>query len=139
MRYTPFETMERMFDQMMRDMTEWREHGFDDRFGISFGLNTDLAEHDDEYVLTVDLPGFETDEIDLRYDDGVLHLSASHGVSEESESASSRRSRTVTERFALPRQIVAEEIEASYRNGVLEVHLPVVEDGEEHGHRIDVE
>lgn len=139
MRYTPFETMERLFDQMVRDMTELREHGFEDRFGFGFGLNTDLAEHDDEYVLTVDLPGFETDEIDLRYDDGMLHLSASHEVAEESATSSSSRSRTVTERFALPRQIVAEEIEASYRNGVLEVHLPIVEGGEEHGHRIDIE
>jgi HSP20 family protein len=137
MRYTPFETMERMFDQMFRDMSEWREQTWDDRLG--FGLNTDLAEHDDEYVLTVDLPGFETEEIDLRYDDGVLHLSASHEVSEESETAASSRSRTVSERIAIPRQVVAEEIEASYRNGVLEVHLPVVEGGEEHGHRIDVE
>ena len=143
MRYTPFETMERMFDQMIRDMTEWREQSWDDRFGerfgFGFGLNTDLAEHDGEYVLTVDLPGFETEEIDLRYDDGVLHLSASHEVAEESETGASSRSRTVSERIAIPREIVAEEIEASYRNGVLEVHLPVVEGGEEHGHQIQIE
>jgi len=141
MRYTPFETMERMFDQMIRDMAEWREQSWDDRFGerFGFGLNTDLAEHDDEYVLTVDLPGFETEEIDLRFDDGMLHLSASHEVAEEAEGASSRRSRTVSERIAIPREIVSEEIEASYRNGVLEVHLPVVEGGEERGHQIEIE
>ena len=143
MRYTPFETMERMFDQMFRDMSEWRENAWDDRFGLGYGLNTNLSEHDDEFVLTVDLPGFETEEIDLRYDDGVLHLSASHEVSEESSTASathsSMRSRTVSERIPIPREVVAEEIEASYRNGVLEVHLPIVEDGEQHGHRIDVE
>jgi len=135
MRYTPFETMERMFDQMMRDMTEWREHGWDERFGFGFGLNSHLAERDDEYVLTVDLPGFETEEIDLRYDDGILHLSATHEVTDES----SARSRTVSERFSIPREVEADEIDASYRNGVLEVHLPVVEGGEERGHRIDVE
>ena len=139
MRYTPFETMERMFDQMFQDMAEWRENTWDDRFRFGYGLNTDLAEHDDEYVLTVDLPGFETEEIDLRYDDGFLHLSATHEVSEESGTAASSRSRTVSERIAIPREIVAEEIEAAYRNGVLEVHLPVVEGGEERGHRIDVE
>ena len=135
MRYTPFETMERMFDQMFRDMTEWRESNLDDRFHFGYGLNTDLAEHDDEFVLTVDLPGFETDEIDLRYDDGTLHLSASHEVTDES----STRSRSVSERIAIPREIVPDEIGATYRNGVLEVHLPVVEGGEERGHRIDVE
>ena len=135
MRYTPFETMERMFDQMFRDMTEWRESNLDDRFRFGYGLNTDLAEHDDEYVLTVDLPGFETEEIDLRYDDGMLHLSASHEVTDQASS----RSRTVSERIAIPREIEPEGIEATYRNGVLEVHLPVVEGGEERGHRIDVE
>lgn len=135
MRYTPFETMERMFEQMRRDMMDWREHAFDERFDISFGLNTDLAEHDDEYVLTVDLPGFETDEINLRFDDGTLHLSASHEVADDS----SARSRTVSERISIPRAVVTEEIEASYRNGVLEVHLPILEGGEERGHRVDIE
>ena len=135
MRYTPFETMERVFDQMFRDMSEWRENTWDDRFRFGYGLNTDLAEHDGEYVLTVDLPGFETDEIDLRYDDGMLHLSASHEVTDQASS----RSRTVSERIAIPREIEPEGIEATYRNGVLEVHLPVVEGGEERGHRIDVE
>ena len=139
MRYTPFETMERMFDQMFRDMTEWREHALDERFGFGYGLNTDLAEHDDQYVLTVDLPGFETEEIDLRYDDGILHLSASHEVAEGTTGGSSMRSRTVSERIAIPREVVDEEIEASYRNGVLEVHLPFAEGGEERGHRIDIE
>ena len=135
MRYTPFETMERMFDQMFRDMSEWREHALDDRFDISFGLNTDLAEHEDEYVLTVDLPGFETDEIDLRFDDGMLHLTASHEVADES----SARRRRVSERISIPREVDTEAIEASYRNGVLEVHFPIVEGGEERGHRIDIE
>ena len=139
MRYTPFETMERMFDQMFRDMTEWREHAWDERLGFGYGLNTDLAEHDDEFVLTVDLPGFETEEIDLRYDDGTLHLSASHEVAEEAPERSSTRRRTVSERIAIPREVVDEEIEANYRNGVLEVHLPFAEGGEERGHRIDVE
>ena len=139
MRYTPFETMERMFDQMFRDMAEWREGAWDDRFRFGYGLNTDLAEHDDEFVLTVDLPGFETEEIDLRYDDGTLHLSASHEVTEEADLQASTRSRTVSERISIPREVEAEGIEATYRNGVLEVHLPVVEDGEERGHRIDVE
>ena len=139
MRHTPFETMERLFEQMRRDMVDWRENTWEERFGLGYGLNTDLAEGDDEYVLTVDLPGFETEEIDLRFDDGALHLSASHEVTEDAEGRSMARSRTVSERIVVPRQVVAEDIEATYRNGVLEVHLPIVEGGEEHGHRIDVE
>ena len=137
MRYTPFETMERLFEQMRRDMSEWRENAWDapGSFGFGYGLNTDLAEREDAYVLTVDLPGFESEEIDLRYDDGMLHLSATHEVGDETQ----RRHRTVTERFAIPREIVAEEIAASYRNGVLEVHLPIVEGGEPQGHRIDID
>jgi HSP20 family protein len=126
--------MERLFDQMYRDMNDWRENALESRFDFGLGLNTDLAEHDDMYVLTVDLPGFETDEIDLRFDDGMLHLSASHEVAEESTA----RSRHVSERISIPRPVVAEEIEAHYRNGVLEVHLPILEGGEARGHRIDV-
>jgi len=137
MRYTPFETMERMFEQMRRDMVDWSENVWDDRFDVvgGYGLNTDLSEREDEFVLTVDLPGFEKEEIDLRYDDRVLHLSARHEVADES----TNRSRSVSERIALPRDVVAEDVEATYRNGVLEAHLPFEAGEVEHGHRIDVE
>ncbi|MFB6354637.1 MAG: Hsp20/alpha crystallin family protein [Halobacteriales archaeon] len=138
MRYTPLESVDRMMDQLRRDVLELREsmsEGWPALEGAAFGAGFDLAEHDDEYVLTVDMPGFEREEIDLRFADGRLFLSAEH----ESAAESTRKHRSLTEQVAVPREVEAEAITASYHNGVLEVHLPVAEDADERGHRIDVE
>ncbi|OAQ51184.1 molecular chaperone Hsp20 [Natrinema mahii] len=47
-------------------------------FGDVGGTDDELYEADDEFVLTMDMPGFETDEIELAWDDGVLNVAAEH-------------------------------------------------------------
>lgn len=137
MRY-PMESIDRMFDQLRRDMFELRGSlseswpAFDE---LSFGTAVDLTETDDEYVLTVDMPGFERDEIELRYAEGQLWLTAEHETTDDAIS----RHRSMREQVVIPRAVEADDIEASYHNGVLEVHLPIVEGADERGHRIDVE
>jgi HSP20 family protein len=127
-----------MVDQMRRDMLELREslaEGWPALEGGRFGADADLTEHDDEFVLTVDMPGFEREEIDLRFDDGVCYLTAEHEVTDET----SARRRSIREQVSVPRAVEAEAITAAYHNGVLEVHLPIVEGAAERGHRIDVD
>ena len=136
MRYTPFESMDRMLDQMRRDMTEWRENMWEGWPAVEgHGLNMDLAERDGEYVFTADLPGFEHDEIDLRFDESQLVLSATNETGDEDSS----RRRSFHERVTLGKPVEEGEISATYHNGVLEVHLPIVEGAAERGHRIDIE
>ncbi|MDY6817170.1 MAG: Hsp20/alpha crystallin family protein [Halobacteriales archaeon] len=169
MRYTPFETMERMMEQLRRDMWEFQnswndewterrmrmpmserrmlsddsesdsprehEHKHDRGFDMDRrGFNMDLTEHDDEFVFTADVPGFEKDEIDLRIDGHQLLLSATHEETDDS----STRSRSVHERISLRKDVVEDEITATYKNGVLEVHLPFEADAEETGHDIEI-
>lgn len=133
-----FDDMERLFDQMRHSMwdTEPRPR-FGTRGGMAFELDTNLSLEptDDGYVVLADLPGFETDEIDLRFDDGSLTVSATHEVKDGGYA----RSRRVRESVSIPGDVIVEDVEASYRNGVLEVHLPTGEDDEEGGHRIDID
>ena len=138
MRYTPFESFDRLFDQMRRDMMEWRENMGEEwpaLEGSSYGTSMDLTEHDGEYVFTADLPGFEKEAIDLRFDDGYLVLSASQEGGDESSS----RRRSIHERVSLPVEVEEDGISASYHNGVLTVHLPIVEGATESGHHIDID
>lgn len=140
--------MERMFEQMRRSM--W---GADPRWWFGSGdqpalegptaidssadrwsggeMNLSLETDEDGYVAFADLPGFEKDEITLRFDDGLLTVEAEHEVTEDGEYATSRRSRHVYEQLRLPAAVVEDEITATYRNGVLEVHLPTEEEIEE--------
>ena len=81
-----------------------------DGFG---GSDYELYEEDGEFVLSVEAPGFERDEINVSWHDGVLDVAAEH--------------------------VVEDAISASYRNGVLEVRLPVRDEATTHGKSIPIE
>jgi len=142
-----FDEMERAFDRMRR--SAWggsvrpagdvprslpegeREYGHD---GHDVGSNLRVESTDEGHVVLADLSGFETEEIDLRYGDGMLHIDATHEV-DDGEYARSRR---VRESVSVAGDVRTDDIEATYRNGVLEVHVPV-ETGKDDTHRIDIE
>ena len=127
-RTTPFDEMDRLFDQMRRSMLDGRTRP---DFG---GANVRLESDEDGHVVTADVPGFETEEIDLRFADGVLTVEASHETGDESRS----HSRHVCEQVRIPGDVVVEDVRAEYNNGVLEVRLPT-ETESESGHRIDID
>lgn len=124
-----FDEMERMMESMRRSVG-----------GAAFDSNVSTGTDGDDYVVVVDMPGFEAEEIDLRFEDGSLHLDAHHEDSTESEMGSMSRSRRVSEHVRVPAEVDEDGISASYRNGVLEVRLPLIEPhDEDESHRIDIE
>jgi HSP20 family protein len=71
------------------------------------------------------VPGFEARELDVQLTGNLLTIRAEHMETpgkegEPMERAYGRLERTLT----LPEGIVPEKVEALYRNGVLEVHVP---------------
>ncbi|WP_435317154.1 Hsp20/alpha crystallin family protein [Haloarchaeobius sp. TZWSO28] len=144
-----FDQMDRMFDQMRRNwagMTpelESRRGDFMSR--PSFGGRSFeqsgmmLTEEDTMYVFVMDIPGFEKADISCTYDDGMLRITAEREEDESAENVWMRRSRRVSESVRIPREILADEITASYRNGVLEVHMPFAQMDEESGRNIDIQ
>lgn len=97
------------------------------------GSDYELYEEDGEFVLTIDMPGFESEEIDLAWDDGLLNVAAEH-VDESRD-----RKKTFHRRFRFPKEIDDGEIDAVYTNGVLEVRLPVLEGATAQGKTIPIE
>jgi HSP20 family protein len=94
-------------------------------FGGDRDINLSLDADDGCYVAHADMPGFEKEDIDLRFDDGSLSVEASHETSDGDETSFRHQSRYVHERIDVPGDVIDEEITASYRNGVLEVRLPI--------------
>lgn len=84
------------------------------------GNDYDLYEADGEFVLSIDMPGFEPDEIQLNWYDGRLNVAAEH------EDDRRGRKQTYHRTFRFPKEIDDEDITAEYSNGVLEVTLPAV-------------
>ncbi len=104
---------------------------------------TSLKEEDGSYVFVMDLPGFETEEIDLRFDDGHLQIAAQTGdnadVTGSDVHAVRHTSRQFRQAVPIPKPVNATEISASYHNGVLEVTLPLLEADADNGHQIEIE
>ena len=107
--------------------------GFPSRIFDDASSDYELYEEDDEFVLTVELPGFDREEIDLAWDNGVLNIAAEHSDEDRG------RKRNYHRRFRFPKDVDDAEIVASYSNGILEVTLPVEAGGATHGTAIPIE
>jgi HSP20 family protein len=148
-----FRRMNRQFEEMNRqfaraaDARPALESG-DDRpvpawMGRS-GISVDVAERDGDVVVTADLPGFETDDIDLSVAGTTLTIRADHDADDEYESGDyvrrERHHRSVSRAVSLPSEVDEQAAGASYTNGVLTVTLPARDADEgDQGHRIQVE
>lgn len=88
---------------------------------------TDIVEHEDVYMLRVDLPGFSQEAIDLNFQDGVLTLKGERQEDQDTQHRYHRRERahgTFMRHFTFGKRVDAEQIAASYQNGVLEIRFP---------------
>lgn len=134
-RYDPFERMDRMFEMMRQSMDPESAPWFP---GYDSDSHLSLEPTEDGYLAVADLPGFDREDLTLRFDDGVLTIRGDRDVDEESAYGHTRRHRRVHEELTIPGEVIEDEITATYRNGVLEVHLPTVEDVTDEGHVIDI-
>jgi HSP20 family protein len=101
---------------------------------LELGSNDyELYEEDDEFVLSVEMPGFDPAEIDVTWDDGVLNVAAEREEQERAER------RTYHRRFRFPKSVDDEEITARYDNGILEVRLPVMASAATRGKPIEID
>lgn len=145
MRGNPFEEIERLFERLSRQFDEasrsWERDEPLELWPTTESMAVDLAEHDDAFVVTVDLPGFERDEVEVRLADRTLHVDAEHEeTAEEAEEAYLRRERrheSMHRSLRLPAEVDEEDVTARMKNGVLTLTLPKVE--AEEARRIDIE
>jgi len=85
----------------------------------------DIHETDRELVLHVDLPGVAVNDVDVRFEDGELHIRGK--VGEGSKGAALAREFVPADfhrSFRLHEHLSTTEIEAEFKNGVLTVRLP---------------
>lgn len=109
-----------------------RSLDFPTRLFGSGSTDIELYEQEDEFLLSIELPGFDLEDIEVNWYEGRLTISAEH------EDETRGRQRTYHRSFRLPKAIEPEEIEASYQNGVLEVSLPILESATMRGQEIEV-
>lgn len=94
--------------------------------GMEWFGGIESEEKEKELLLKVALPGFELAELEIFVNGPSLIIKAEHKV-EPKEKEKEPSYRTFRETLTLPPEVEPEKIEAFYRNGVLEIHLPKVE------------
>lgn len=91
-------------------------------------FRVDVKETDKEYIVEADLPGCDKNNINVSYDDGVLTIAASYEeTAEEKDKNYIRRERrrgNFSRYLSIPEDVKADEIKASFKDGVLKVTLP---------------
>lgn len=95
----------------------------------TFAPELDLVERDDAYVLHVDLPGVRDQDVNVTVeDDNVLTITGERRREETKRERGyqydERSYGSFTRSVQLPRAADASKIEADFRDGVLEVHIP---------------
>jgi HSP20 family protein len=108
--------LERFFGTWPTPSEEWEP--------IYRGLH--MTETEKEYRVRAELPGFEPPEVTVTLLGNVLTIEAKHGEEpkEGEPEVKERRYAHVKRSISLPEGVELEKLEATYRNGVLEVHLP---------------
>jgi HSP20 family protein len=91
----------------------------------------DLQEHDQEFVLVADLPGMKQEDINITVENNILTLQGKRVVEHSAQDGqngytqySERMFGTFCRRFTLGAAVDADRISATYKAGVLEVHIP---------------
>ena len=91
----------------------------------SKSLNPVWYEHDEAYVVQLELPGVDSKDVTLEVSDSVLRLSANRKSRSEKEGAESDL--YYSQSISIPEGIDPEKVSADYKNGVLSVSFPKTE------------
>ena len=122
-----------------KEMEEFERRFFGQR---TPAMKTDIRETENAYILESDLPGFSREDIHAEINNGYLTIRAEHKSENEDKNESYlRRERSYgsfSRTFDLD-GIDAEAITASFKNGVLTLELPKMQQKVEEARRVEIQ
>ena len=93
-------------------------------------MKTDIREKDNAYLVDIDLPGYEKGDIKISVEDGYLTVSAKKESNDEEKDDKGnfirreRYSGECSRSFYVGEDIEAEDVKASFKNGILTLDIP---------------
>jgi HSP20 family protein len=92
----------------------------------------DISERKDAYLVAVELPGLKPEDLDITMEDGLLTIQGERQFTSESSEQQyhrvERRYGAFRRAITLPAHVMAEGIEASFEDGVLQILVPKAEE-----------
>lgn len=107
----------------------------DDKFPIELNknnnlMNTDIKELKDEFLLELELPGFNKEDIKAEVKNGYLTVSANHSTEKEEKDKEGkylkkeRSTGHCSRSFYIGESVTEKDITAKFENGILRVTVP---------------
>ncbi|MBF0424174.1 MAG: Hsp20/alpha crystallin family protein [Magnetococcales bacterium] len=138
--YDPF----RQFRSLQSEINRIFERDMDSFHGqmAAWPMRVDILEDENKIVIKADVPGMEQKDINVNVDNGQLTISGERKFEDEANKESYHRMERAYGRFnrsfSLPNTTDTSKISASYKNGVLEVTLPKLEEAKPRSIQVQV-
>lgn len=133
-RWTPFRdflNMQERLNRFFRDDLQ-RETEPNELSMPSWSPSTDIFETKDEYVFKLEVPGMTKDNIEIEFKDDTLIIKGEkkeeNQVKKEDYHRIERTCGSFTRSFNIPKNVDEKKIDASMKDGILELRIPKKEE-----------
>jgi HSP20 family protein len=121
----------REFDDVFADMNRMLQPGRSSLGSVNTSGGCDVYESESGFLMSIDLPGVNKEDINIEASDGTLVLTAERHLSNELKNLTAHLQEKaygkVQRSFRLPEGVDSGKINAHLENGVLFLNLPKVE------------
>jgi len=92
----------------------------------------DIAENEKEYIVTAEMPGIVSKDLDVTYTDGILSIKGEKKQETEEKEKDyhrvERRFGTFNRSFRIPGKVKTDKVDANFKDGILTLTLPKSEE-----------
>lgn len=145
--WEPFSSLRQQLDRLFDDLTSgWGATGraLENAPWAGWGRApaADIVEKQNEFEVTLDLPGMDETDIEVNVMDGMISIRGekTEETKEEKEHyrLSERRHGSFLRSFALPPSVDPDKIAASYDKGILKITMPKSEEAKKKQRKVEV-
>jgi HSP20 family protein len=127
-KWDPFREMEDMFDRYTRAL-RWPRRGSQEVMATGdWAPRVDIAETDKEFSIKAEIPEVKKEDVKVSVDNGVLTIKGERKQEKEEKNKKFHRVERLygsfTRSFTLPDNVDENKIEASFKDGMLNLTIP---------------
>jgi HSP20 family protein len=141
-RWEPFREIETLQRQMNRLFDRLMPSGDGERRALAFMPSAEMEETADEFHLKLEVPGLEPKDISIEVTENSISITGERKEETRTEEKGMFRSEFHYGRFErvipLPAHIQSDKVKAEYKNGILNLTLPKVEQEKRKAVKVEV-
>ena len=136
-------TIKDRMDRLFEDSLNRFRGAEEDMAHSTWSPSVDIYETADDIIIKAEIPGVNKKDIRIELKDNSLYLNGKRKLKKELKEENYHRMErscgAFSRIFSLPTSVKQDEIKAKFKNGVLQINIPKLEDETEKAVNIDVE